>query len=130
MVVLRQFGNRLPTPRASVHHDGHFSTYLELQTRAVFEKEILASDEGLPSGSHGRCTVCPMFCFTSASDKEKHMRVLHGLQTPHQKPPTAAAQPVCKFDGCGLIFSTKYQLLKHKKEAGHVLPRGRPKRKK
>ena len=34
----------------------------------------------------------------------------------------------CTFPGCGLAFLSVYQLTLHKKNAGHILSRGRPKK--
>jgi hypothetical protein len=135
---LKKFGGRLPTPTPDVFSgNGHYLTFLDhLHLPA---STVLKIDQGLPSlkGQSDDETRCKRGCnwvFTSKTEREKHEILVHPTarkaDMDHARSvqsttvPTADAVFICKHDvdgkSCGLQFSTKYFLTKHKDEKGHT----------
>lgn len=97
--VLRQLRNRLPTPMPSMQRDHHYCTYLESLALKALGKDLLPLDAGLPSGEREHCDECPGFCFTSATDKDRHARIVHGWKrTGHGQPAAGTRVNQCLLD--------------------------------
>ena len=139
MSLLRQFGELL-TPTADPWHPGHFKTYLQMVTDTTFLKEKLApTDEFLGHLQAGgaaleQCDECK-YVFLSAADQLRHKRIAHdgaSSSAAGKDQEKQAKEHVCSYkDGsttCGLAFPSYYRLLKHKREARHIMARGRPRK--
>ena len=101
---------------------GHYMTFNQCKTTEP--ENFSRPDQHLEVAVNGKCDKCPAFVFTSESDKDKHIAVVHGgkraMATP--TPPN-----VCKF--CNLQFLNRYRLIKHQNETGHKQQtKGRPKK--
>ena len=139
MSLLRQCGG-LFTPTPDPRHPGHFKTYLQMVTDTTLLKEKpAAADEFLGHLQAGeaaleRCDECK-YVFLSAADQLRHNRIAHGgasSSAAGKDEEKQAKELVCSYkDGsstCGLAFPSYYGLLKHKREARHIMARGRPRK--
>ena len=111
-------------------HLDHYMTFRQLTKALKFSNP----DEHLKEVMNSHCDKC-RYVFTSESDKDKHLRLIHGgarlrgeltLDSPSgaaKKSKIGAKCPVC-----GEMFVSRYQMQKHQTEKSHKLGRGRPKK--
>ena len=107
---LHQHG--FPTPTSSKLLPSSYQTYLE----TISDNTCLSDSTRCPSFSSSDpilCDVCPfnrhnLICHMSSSRKRQNH--IH----------------LCGVEDCNLSFPTAYQLMKHKKSAGHQTKRGQP----
>jgi hypothetical protein len=129
---LSKYGIFTPTP--SQRHEGHYMTYSELKLAVDLGVALPKPDEHCPSlrtstSPKERCEKCK-YVFKSNAEYEQHYTVFHGERKRKQVTrdddiPKKRAL-LCT---CGINFATYYQLNKHKRESGHQLKQGRPKKK-
>jgi hypothetical protein len=138
---LQKFGRALPTPTRRFSTDNHFMTFLDYLHWSG--STVLKLDEGLPSlagltDADIRCQRGCNWVFTSKTERERHEVLVHPIErkadqdrarrSKAPKDPSPSTW-VCKHedDGkpCGLNFSTKYFLSKHKTDQGHAKKRKR-----
>jgi len=70
-----------------------------------------------------RCTSCINLLFMSQAALERHCKICHN--TSKKRKMADSTGHTCTFEGCNLIFTTNYQLTKHKKTEGQMCKRGR-----
>ena len=116
-----------PTPAAD--DSGQYKSYLEMKEAG---KKLVYKPAGGLSVVTGRCTE-PGCCwvFTSAADKERHIRLVHrekesrkswsdSMHNECDGAPQAKKQKVYKTcNVCLKAFPSAHYLTKHKQEAGH-----------
>ncbi|XP_062515262.1 uncharacterized protein LOC134190768 [Corticium candelabrum] len=135
---LRRHGGCLMTPRPSNNHEGHYCTFLEAALMEDMGCKPLQLDYGLPSllGKVNHvCELCNRYVFQSEADRTRHLQRIHNrskrkeavqAHTEQQAAPKPSHN--CTYTGCGHIFSTQYQLQRHKQETGHKCRAGRKKK--
>ena len=105
-----------------ISHQGHFSTFLELAENSPVSDHNNNYDD-LPSG---KCKICPDWVFSSLAEPTRHRCIVHPKSRARDIYVTAGKH-VCNFkvsgNPCGEIFSTHYQLIKHKWSTGHKFTR-------
>ena len=104
-----------PTP--SPDHEGHYLTYLDMinnKDKTTFAKP----NEHLPSKSIGKCEICPAWQFSSVTEANRHIKLIHPVYKKNTLP-TKTYQ--CKYNKCDLVFDTYHKLSKHRKEENHFI---------
>lgn len=146
---LQEYGYRLPNPEYSTTHKDHYMTFIELESKYKGKRDLPKLDKNQPSQEDlGKCNLkgCRNFRFFSISDKDRHLRLLHGGKRAIKESslPTAIENPKigkpksrvtkkiksvtvhkCQFPHCGIIFGTYHQLREHKIKEKHMVRRGR-----
>lgn len=91
-------------------HEGHFKTYLEMtEDSDNFEKPREQCD-----GSEIEyCEICPCYVFHSSAEKKRHSRLIHGKTY-------VETNFICRWTGCGLVFKSENERLKHKNKENHI----------
>lgn len=133
VAFLRAHGNRLMTVRPSTLFPGHFCSFLECAfLEEDHHKAPLLPDVDLPSlaatdREDRLCSDCSRYVFKSKADQDRHCLLIHDHRARQRKTADsqAAIQYKCTFANCGLLFSSQYQLNKHKAAAGHKCRPGR-----
>ena len=146
MDFLRSHGNRLCSPTPSKCHPDHYLTFSDCCIKRELGQQLAAPDAHLPSGIHGKCDFGCSYAYLSARDKDRHERLVHhsqfkarqeqrriekrqgNINQTSSKPPAKKKAHCCTFQGCNLAFMSGYQLAQHKKQEGHTLARGCPRK--
>ena len=122
MSFIRNRNGTLFEAKASPDHPGHFLTFMEMAELGA--DDLPKPNEGLPSAmvaGLGKCSICPSYCYTSKTEKARHVRVLHRQKTNARK----QGSHICKFVGCDLSFLTAHLLSLHKHAMGHFVRKRR-----
>jgi len=123
----KNLSKRVFTPIPSDLIPGSFRTYLEMKTGAAPATLLDDHTKHCPSTACGvealRCTSCINLLFMSQAALERHCKICHNTSKKRKRAKTTGH--TCTFEGCNLIFTTNYQLTKHKKTEGHMCKRGR-----
>ena len=99
----------------------HYLTFTQAKKALHFSEP----DQHLTKAKYGRCDKCRAYVYTSASDKDRHILIVHGGKHSYNSANKTKQQHVCKI--CEVAFDTRYKLQKHQLETGHKLTKGRPK---
>jgi len=125
--MLEKMDMKLFAPLPNENNSGHYYTFKEMCT---LEPEILPTgDSGMPSSlgcDLGTCEFCPSYIFFSKTEKAHHMKIFHPRHPKRRKGGTAmyiCHYKISKDVECGIAFSSRYQLTKHRKSAGHLVKR-------
>ncbi|VDI30459.1 Hypothetical predicted protein [Mytilus galloprovincialis] len=73
--LLRRFKG-LPSPRPDTKHEGHFLTFIDICDSDVTEYEDIHMPK-YQQAELGKCPDCPLYCFTSQTEKQKHRKLFH-----------------------------------------------------
>ena len=115
---LHQHG--FPTPTSSKLLPSSYQTYLE----TISDNTCLSDSTKCPSFSSSDpilCDVCPSLMFFSDSSFNRHNLICHMSSASRKRQNHIH---LCGVEDCNLSFPTAYQLMKHKKSAGHQSKRG------
>ena len=111
-----------PTITPDPAHAGHYQTY----------EQLLAVDQMSVTGSFfdtwnfGSCKKC-RYVFSSAKDAQRHKAMVHGGKRPYDAIEVENVLDRSYICGmCNVSFPTYYMAYRHKREQGHLLPRGNP----
>ena len=111
---MKDHGMRLFAPTISTNCDGHYETFL----KSCLTTEHKYGDWGQPSKTEkdlGECTKCPMYSFSSKTEKKRHIGVFHRRQKDKaDKPPNQ------KCNVCDAAFGSLTSLNRHKKAENHT----------
>ena len=100
----------------------HYMTYEQL---VAAEQQSVAGSY-FDTWSFGSCKKC-RYVFSSAKDAQRHKAMIHGGKRSYDSMGVDTDQDRTYICGlCNTAFPTYYMLYRHKKETGHLLPRGRP----
>ncbi len=125
--LLQENNFKLPNPVKSATYPGHYQSFLD---SLDLPKEVRPTgNDGLPSGKSdlGSRPTCPAYVFSSKTEKKRHMAVFHhdykGVQRKsvlHICTFRKDQHSICKLELiCGLEFTSRKKLLKHKKQSKH-----------
>ena len=88
------------------------------------QQPFAISNETLETEAIGICKSYPPWCFSSKTEKQRHISLLHpSYKKDHNKKSTKPKEQEhkCTFSNCGLIFKTYHQLKKHKCDINHLV---------
>ena len=74
-------GLRLPAPKMSKTHPGHYMTFMEVS--ALSKEETVNGDSGQPSvekANLGKCNICPAYCYSSKQICKDTTKLCTGAQ--------------------------------------------------
>ena len=119
-------GLRLPAPKMSKTHPGHYMTFMEVS--ALSKEETVNGDSGKSSvekANLGKCNLCPAYCYSSKTDMQRHHKIMHrGAKDNREGQPTKKAVADCSFAcpvaECGESFSSQSALQRHRQKVGHT----------
>ena len=109
---LNSTNKRLPEVKKSI--DDHFNTFLE----NYIDSKKHYSDDNQPTvaeKSLGSCEVCPMFSFSSKTEKVRHKSMFHRRSTTKLK----ELKFKCKYPGCEKSFGSQPSLSRHQISSKH-----------
>ena len=125
--LVKKSGGLLFEPTKSPSHPDHFLSYLEMVEMAEQGNVTSFSkpNDTLVIGNLGSCALCPSWCFSSKTEKDRHMALLHpsNRKRTFQSNDAASQQTkfICKHENGGLSFKTYHRLKKHKDERNHYI---------
>jgi hypothetical protein len=129
---LRTYGGML-SPIPSPWHEGHYATFMEVETLADLGKQT--TDDFCPSKINsclGQCEQQCSYIFMSKADKTRQIMMCHssrkhtmGDDQDQEQTPAIICPFVTDAGECGQVFPTRYQLSKHRDQSGHKVKRGR-----
>ena len=142
--LLRSLGGRLFSPTLSTTNPGHYLILEECRFWAEIGKPLEKIDGSLPSKTATYCKFGCQYAFSSHRDEDRHYHLVHEAQlkakqqedrlqqkasaSSTNQPPAKKACHRCTYEGCQMVFTSSYQLRQHKKDSGHLLGKGRPKK--
>ena len=111
-----------PTPSISNNSEleGHYMTFLEMlksENKSTFSKP----NEQLRSKSIGKCAVCPAWEFSSLTEANRHISVLHRDYKTPLPSVEKEKEHVCKMKSCGRVFPSYHKLVTHKRKENHFM---------
>ena len=105
-------------------HPGHYFTFLEMCEKPT--TDLSEGDEGIPTGTVGKCENCSSFWFSSKTEMQRHKSLFHRHPPNQQRP----GKHICRFKianaessaerECGLQIPSAYRLAQHRKQAMHT----------
>ena len=101
-------------PTRSNEHSEHYMMVSNTQHAKLAEPNEL-----LPSNNISKCEYCPAWCFSSKTEKCRHMSLLHSRKWRAQDDAGPVKEFKCTFEGCQLEFHTYHQLRIHKIDLSH-----------
>lgn len=117
---------KLFNPMTSDANPGHYCTFLEMCERPSVN-DLPEGDEGIPTGSVGKCGNCKSFCFSSKTEMQRHQSIFHrrppkekGTDKRHICRYKIAAVDASEERECGLEFPSAYKLAQHRRQTGHT----------